>query len=86
MRHDEGAMKVDFTFAGIPAGSILDLDGPPRTPGTYRYSAYRSVGHLRLREELARAGFARVTCGRVTFRVRAGADFGAIEVDDIKGE
>lgn len=81
-------MKVDFSFEGIPAGRLLDVEGPPDVPGTYRYDPYRSLGHLRFREAIARAGFARAVCttprGSLTFRARAGAALGVLEIDDIE--
>jgi hypothetical protein len=80
------AVKLDFDYGGIPAGCFTEGTSYPSTPGRYTYMPYRSVGHLRMHEELRRSGSARCTCmgpeGRLTFLVRACPEYGILVLDD----
>jgi hypothetical protein len=79
-------VKLDFEYDGIPTGYFTDGASYPSAPGAYRYMPYRSLGHLRMHEELAGSGSARCTYagpeGRMTFLVRACPKYGVLVLDD----
>jgi hypothetical protein len=56
--------------------------------GRYRYMPYRGLGHLRLQEECRRSGSALCSYpgsdGLVTFVARAGAEYGILEIDEVR--
>jgi hypothetical protein len=81
-------VKLDFSYDGNVVGHFLDVSAYPRATGRYRYMPYRSLGHLRFREECRRSGSARCSYpgpdGLVTFVARAGDEYGVLEIDDVR--
>jgi hypothetical protein len=75
------AAKLDFLYGDMPVGHFTEGTAYPTVPGMYKYMPYRGLGHLRMGEELRRAGSAGCAYvgpeGRVTFLVRECPEYGS---------
>ena len=76
--------NLDFFYDGQRAGYFADIDQYPSTPGSYRYVAYRGVGHLRFVEECRHSGQATCTfpgdSGEVVFVASIPAETQVLEI------